>query len=60
MCSMTRRRIAWTSSTKPSRCEADQTIGPTSSTYSSPSATSPATGRALSSAWNSQVLAHRS
>ena len=60
MWSRTRRRIAWTSSTNPSRCEADHTIGPTSSAYSAPSAASPATGRALSSAWNSHVFAHRS
>ena len=57
---MTRRRIAWTSLTKPSRSAALHTIGSTISTYSRPSARSPATGRALSSAWNSQVLAHRS
>ena len=60
MWSSTRRRIAWTSSTKPSRSAADHTIGPITSTYSRPSARSPATGRALSSAWNSQVFAQRS
>ena len=55
----TRRRIACTSATKPARPAAGQTNGATASTYSLPSARSPATGRALSSAWNSQVLAHR-
>ena len=35
------------------------TSGATASTYAPPSARSPATGRALSSAWNSQVLAQR-
>ena len=44
----------------PSRSAADQTSGPMTSTYSRPSARSPATGRALSSAWNSQVFAQRS
>ena len=58
MWSSTRRRIACTSVTKPSRVEADHTIGVIRSTYSRPSAASPATGRALSSAWNSQVFAH--
>ena len=37
MCSITRRRIACTSSTNPSRSAADHTSGPISSTYSRPS-----------------------
>ena len=60
MCSITRRRIAWVSSTNPSRSTALHTIGWTMATYCLPSSRSPATARALSSAWNSQVLAHRS
>src|SRR5258708_2529949 len=56
----TRRRMACTSSTKRSRWAACQTIGASASTYSCPSAMSPAAGRAFSSAWNSHVLAQRS
>ena len=56
----TLRRIAWVSSTKRSRCAACHTIGPMASVYAFPSAMSPATGLAFSSAWNSQVFAHRS
>ena len=56
----TRRRIACESSTKCSRVTALHTNGCVISTYSRPSASSPASGRALSSAWNSQVLAQRS
>ena len=37
---------------------ADHTLGATRSQNSLPSGRSPATGRALRSAWNSQVLAH--
>ena len=55
----TLRRIAWTSSTKSGRAAADQTIGATAAAYAAPSAASPATGRALSRAWNSHVRAHR-
>ena len=47
MCSRTRRRIACTSVTKPSRSAADHTIGPIRSQYSRPSAASLATGRAF-------------
>ena len=59
MASTTRRRICCTSGTKFSRSAACQTSGATASWYASPSAVSPATGRALSSAWNSQVFAQR-
>ena len=58
MCATTRLRIAWVSATKFSRSAARQTIGATMSTNSWPSSRSPAHGRALSMAWNSQVLAH--
>ena len=47
------------SGTKSSRSHAVHTIGISASMYCSPSWVSPAAGRALSSAWNSQVLAHR-
>lgn len=59
MFSTTRRRMRCTSGTKFSRSAAFQTSGSSAATYSSPSSRSPATGRALSSAWNSQVFAHR-
>ena len=59
MLSTTRRRIFCTSATKFSRSAACHTSGETASTYSAPSSGSPATGRALSSAWNSHVLAQR-
>ena len=42
------------------RREACHTIGCTASQYICPTSLSPATGRALSSAWNSHVLAQRS
>ena len=57
---MTRRRIARTSVTKFSRVLAIQIIGDSASMYAWPSALSPAANRALSSAWNSQVVAQRS
>ena len=56
---ITRRRIACTSETKFSRWAACQTSGPMAATYSAPSAASPATGLAFSSAWNSHVCAQR-
>lgn len=59
MLSTTRRRIFCTSPTKLSRSAACHTSGDTASMYEAPSSGSPATARALSSAWNSQVFAHR-
>ncbi|CPU67179.1 Uncharacterised protein [Mycobacteroides abscessus] len=59
-CASTRRRIACESSTKFSRPAADHTNGAIASSYARPSSRSPATVRALSSAWNSHVLAQRS
>jgi len=60
MCAVTRSRMACTDSTKPSRVDTAQTIGATLATYRSPSSRSPASGLALSSAWNSHDLAQRS
>ena len=58
MCAITRLRMAWVSATKFSRSAARHTIGETMSTNSWPRSRSPALGRALSMAWNSQVFAH--
>ena len=60
MCSVTRSRIRCTLSTKFSRAALVQIFGWTARTYASPSSASPAIGRALSSAWNSQLFAQRS
>ena len=60
MFSVTRSRIRCTDSTKPSRAALDHTLGATPATKRSPSSRSPASGRALSSAWNSQSFAQRS
>ena len=60
MCATTRFRIAWVSETKFSRSAARQTIGATMSTKSWARVRSPALGRDLSMAWNSQVFAQRS
>jgi hypothetical protein len=55
----TRRRIACTSSTKPcARSPPDHRLDQ-ASRYAGPSARSPASGRALSSAWELQVEAQR-
>ncbi len=56
----TRRRIAWVSATNWSSSATRQTIGHTMSTNSWASSRSPAIGRALSIAWNSQFFAQRS
>ncbi|PSK63182.1 hypothetical protein B0E53_04901 [Micromonospora sp. MH33] len=53
------RRIDRTSSTASGRSAAVQTSGASASIHSRASARSPAAGRALSSAWNSQVRAQR-
>ena len=58
MWATTRLRMAWVSATKFSRSAARHTIGEIISTNSWPSSRSPALGRALSIAWNSQVFAH--
>ena len=54
------RRIAWASLMKSSRPPTCQTRGSTIRQKPSVSSGSPAIGRALSMAWNSQFLAHRS
>jgi hypothetical protein len=52
--------IAWISATLPPSRRSGQTNGTTSSEKALPTSASPATGRAFSSAWNSQVFAQRS
>ena len=58
MSEITRLRIACVSAMNPSRPATDHTMGATMSQKARPSSMSPAIGRALSSAWNSQFFAH--
>lgn len=53
------RRMARTSETASGRSAAVQTSGASASIHSRARARSPAAGRALSRAWNSQVRAQR-